>query len=183
MPQWALIQNGVVVAISQSFPNAPTPPPGYSYVEAPSGLVEGSTYSGGTFTPPAPPTYTQAQLLAYAQAKQGRIAAGGISVNVGTSGSPQNVECTTDTASLVLLQGAASIAQSNSGETFSWVPQNGTPVTLSAAQILTIFAAVSAFIQSTFTTLAAVIAAIGASTITTPSQIESFASPTWPANS
>ncbi len=126
-----------------------------------------------------------AALIAYAGVKQARVSSGGISVNVGSGGSPLAVEASTDTASLVLLQGAASQAQSNSGATFSWVQKNGAPVTLTAAQVLTIFAAVTTFIQSTFTTLAAVIAAIGAGTITSTAQIDTLPAGVtpWPVNS
>ena len=120
-------------------------------------------------------------LVPYANAKQTAISGGGISVNVGTS----TVECSTDVASLILLQGAASIAAANPSETFNWVPSTGTPVTLTAAQITTMFGAVSAFIQATFTTLSGVIAAINAGTITTTAQIDRPPSPipAWPVNS
>jgi hypothetical protein len=126
-----------------------------------------------------------AALAAYAQSKQGAIATGGISVNVGSSGSPQMVEASTDTTSLVLLQGAASIAQGNSSATFQWVQPSGVSVTLTAAQITTIFTAVAAFLQATFTTLAAVLAAITGNTITTTAQIDTPPSPipAWPVNS
>jgi Domain of unknown function (DUF4376) len=123
---------------------------------------------------------TPAGLLAYAAKKQGTISAGGVSVNIGGS---ITVECSTDPASLVLLQGAASIAASTPSQTFAWVPESGSPITLTAAQITTMFGAVSSFIQATFTTLAAVISAINAGTVTTKAQVDAFASPVWPVNS
>jgi hypothetical protein len=123
-----------------------------------------------------------AVLIAYATSKQQKIAVGGISVSVGTAQAPINVEASTDPASLVLLQGAFTMAQANANATFNWVASSG-PITLTAAQITTIFAAVTAFLQSTFTTLAAVIAAINAGTITTTVQVDSFTSPAWPTNS
>ena len=71
----------------------------------------------------------------------------------------------------------------NSAATFQWVQSGGVAVTLTASQIITIFNAVTAFMQSTFTTLAAVLAAINAGTITTTVQVDSFTSPAWPTNS
>jgi hypothetical protein len=123
----------------------------------------------------------KADLINYASMVQRFISGGGINVNVGTAQAPVNVEASTDPASLVLLQGAYTVA-ANPGSTFNWVTSSG-PVTLTAAQITTIFNAVTTFVQSTFTTLAAVIAAIEAGTITTMAQVDSFASPAWPANS
>lgn len=133
-------------------------------------------------TPPAP---LPVNLPVYAAAKQAKIASGGISVNVGTQQSPQNVEASTDGASLVLLQGAYSLAQANANQTFQWVQPNGVPLTLTAAQIITIFNAVTVFIQDTFNTLAGVMSAIQGGTITTTAGVDSPPSPipAWPANS
>jgi hypothetical protein len=124
-----------------------------------------------------------AAVIAYAAAKQQTIAAGGIKVNVGATQAPVNVEASTDSTSLVLLQGAYSLGLSAPATTFSWVQKSGVPVTLTAAQITTMFNAVTTFMQATFTTLAAVIAAIEAGGVTTTAQVDSFASPAWPANS
>lgn len=128
-----------------------------------------------------------AGLLIYAQQKQAAVVAGGLTVNVGTGGAPANVECSTDPASLTLLQGAYSVAQADSGASFAWVQANGVPVTLTAAQITTIFNAVTAFVQATFTTLAGVIAGITANpaTVTTRAQVDAPPAPipAWPVNS
>jgi hypothetical protein len=126
-----------------------------------------------------------AGLAAYAAAKQSVIMTGGISVNIAASGAPQMVEASTDPASLVLLQGAVSIAQANPAATFQWVPSTGAPVTLTATQINTIFGAVSTFLQETFTTLAEVLTAIGVGSITTKAGVDAPPSPipAWPANS
>jgi hypothetical protein len=125
---------------------------------------------------------TETGLLAYANAKQRAIAGAGVSVNIGGSAT---VECSTDPASLILLQGAAAVAASTPSWSFAWVPESGSPVTLTAAQITTMFGAVSAFIQATFTTLAAVITAINAGNITTKAQVDTPPSgvPAWPVNS
>jgi hypothetical protein len=127
---------------------------------------------------------TPAGLATYAAAKQAAIMAGGISVNVGGTNA-EMVDASTDTMSLVLLQGAVSIAQAKPGATFPWVQDNGVAVTLTAAQVLVIFATVSAFLQATFAALAGVLAAISAGTITTKAQVDTPPSgvPGWPVNS
>ena len=149
-----------------------------------SGAGIGWTLSGSALIapPPAVVTLTGKQLIAYATRKQNAIMTGGVSVSIATGVS---VECSTDAASLVLLHGAATIAASSSSTTISWVPETGAPITLTAAQITTMFGAVSAFLQSTFTTLADVIAAINAGTITTTAQVDTPPTPTpaWPVNS
>ena len=95
------------------------------------------------------------------------------------------VEASTDTLSLILLQGAAAIAAANSAATFEWVQSNGAAVTLTATQVTTIFTAVSAFIQATFTTLAGVLAAITSGAVTTQAAVDTPPSPVpaWPVNS
>lgn len=127
----------------------------------------------------------KSMLLGYAQAKQSLIMHGGISVNVGSGGSPQNVEASTDATSLTLLQGAYALAQANGAASFQWVQSNGAAVTLTAAQIITIFNAVTAFVQSTFTQLAAVVAAIAAGSIASTAQVDTppTGMPAWPGNS
>ncbi len=125
------------------------------------------------------------QLIASASDTQQQIAAGGITVNVGTSSAPVNVKAATDLASLTLLLGAYSMGQTNANATFTWVQSDGTSQNLTAAQITTIFNAVNQFIQSTFTSLSKVISAIKAGTITTPAGVQSPPSgvTTWPVNS
>jgi hypothetical protein len=74
----------------------------------------------------------------------------------------------------VLLNGAYALAQANSAATFQWVQPSGVAVTLSAAQIITIFNAVAQAVQQTFSILTATIAGINATppTITTTAQID-----------
>ncbi|SHG92411.1 DUF4376 domain-containing protein [Bradyrhizobium erythrophlei] len=125
---------------------------------------------------------TAAELISYANTKQSKIMGGGTLVSVGNG---VLVECSTDPSSLVLLQGAASIAATSPTATFNWVPTNGTPITLVAAQMTAMFASVSTFLQATFTTLSQVITAINAGTITTTAQVDTPPSPipAWPVNS
>jgi hypothetical protein len=126
-----------------------------------------------------------AGLIAYAQSKQQTIATGGITVNVGTVGSALNVEASMDIHSLIVLQGAATLAQSAPTQTFTWVQNNGASISLTAAQVTQIFGAVAMFVQSTFTALSQVVAAINAGTITTRAQVDTPPSPVpaWPVNS
>ena len=122
-------------------------------------------------------------LINYATTAQHFIASGGIIVNVGTVPAPINVAASTDPVSLVLLQGAFTVAQANNAAAFNWVQPTCVPINLTSAQIITIFNAVTAFVQSTFATLASVIAAVNAGTVTITAQVDSFASPAWPVNS
>jgi hypothetical protein len=128
----------------------------------------------------------RAGLIAYAAVKQKTIAGGGVSVNIniGSAGAPVMISAATDVAGLVLLQGAAAIAGANGAATFDWVV-GAAATKLTAAQITAIFAAVSAFIQSTFTVRFAILGAINAGTITTPAQVDAppLPLPAWPVNS
>jgi hypothetical protein len=114
-------------------------------------------------------------LSSYAMRKQLNIQQGGISVNIGTVGSPVMVSASTDTSSLVLLQGALASAQA-----VQWVQNNGTAITMTSAQVGAVFAAVTSFIQSTFTALAAVLGQINSGTIKSTADVNAFA---WPVNS
>jgi hypothetical protein len=120
----------------------------------------------------ATPVLNTAQLITYAQYKQAMLAAGGITVD--------GVMCGTDTASLVLLEGVKTLATEDGSLTFQWVEDNGTVVTLTAAQGIAIFEAVHTFIQATFTACAAAIVNINNGTYTTTAQIDAYA---WPVNS
>ncbi len=122
--------------------------------------------------PYATPVLNGPQLIAYAQLKQDVLAIGGISVG--------GVKCSTDAYSLTLLQGANSLALASPSMTFQWVQSDGTLTTLTAAQINTMFIAVSSFLQDTFMACAAVIALINSSTYTTTAQVDAYA---WPTNS
>jgi hypothetical protein len=175
---WARIDAGSVVGEIVSLPSNLVPgrdvfSPNWTFVQITTGNPQvGWTYANGTFSAPVIPTPTVAQLLTYAQQKQATIAAGGISIG--------GVECSTDTASLVLLQGAATVAAANPSQTFNWVPTKGAPVVLTATQVISIFSNVSAFLQETFTALASAITGINSGNITALGQIDELA---WPVNS
>lgn len=136
-----------------------------------------------TFTAPAISPPSKADLIGYATWKQKELASGSVQVNIAASGPPVMVEASMDATSLIQLLGAAGKAQANSGATFNWVQTDGSSVTLTAAQVLTIDAAVTAFTQATYDALSAVISAINSGTVTTTAQVDAFASPAWPVNS
>jgi hypothetical protein len=175
---WALIINGTVVQI---FLTKPDLHPNMLVVSATSDVAPGYTYASGVFTPPSPMQYTKAQIIAEANVFQTTLMKGGISINLGII----TVECGTDVASLVLLQGAFAMATQNPSMTFSWVSSTNVTATLTSTQIITMYEAITAFIQATFTTLSAVVAAIQAGLITTQTQIQNPPSPItpWPVNS
>jgi hypothetical protein len=179
MSTWALLEDNTVVNLIEA-PSDYVAPDGLVGVQNPVGAIIGGTWAGGVFIPPAPPVLTTAQLVEQANQHQTVIMGGGVSVEIGT----QAIECSTDPTSLVLLQGAAALASTDPSMTFNWVASSG-PVVLTATQILTMLSGVTVFIQSTFTTLAAVVLAIQAGTITTSAQIDNPPSPVpaWPVNS
>ncbi|MGO8738632.1 DUF4376 domain-containing protein [Rhodoblastus sp.] len=143
-------------------------------------VLSGAGLPPSGLTPPTP-----AQLLAYAEALRGKIAAGGISVNIAASGAPpQLVEVGTDTAGLALLANAVQLTSTAPGTPYNW--DQAEPVTLTGAQIVAIQVAVGLFNQLLFSQKTAIRAAIAAGTITTFAQIDTPASaglPAWPANS
>lgn len=121
-----------------------------------------------------------AQLLAYASAKQGEVANGGISVNVAASGQPaQMVKVETDPTGRVDLSGAVQLTGLNPSQTFNWVGASGS-ITLTAPQVQALGLAAGVFVQSTYTILGAAVTAINAGTITTTAEIDALA---WPTNS
>lgn len=126
-----------------------------------------------------------AGLTSYAQKKQQQVASAGITVNVGTVASPVNVKVSTDTASLVLLEGAARRASSDPSFSTKWVQEDGTSIDLNAAQVLIVDDVVTTFLQQTFSTLSAVISAISDHTIGSKESIDMPAAPlpAWPKNS
>lgn len=112
-------------------------------------------------------------LAAYAQRKQTALQNGGVTVTLES----QSIQAYTDAGSMALLQGAYTLALATPTRTFQWVGETSA-VTLTAADIGTLFTDVSNFIQATFTTLATVLAGITAGTITTGAEIDAAAWPT-----
>lgn len=130
------------------------------------------------------PALTEAQLTTYAQGKASTIDAGGITVNIGTTAAPENVECATDNATYLRLIAAYNYVQSNPSATQAFAFSSGV-ITLTGAQIETIYQAITAFYMSVTTELATIIAAIKAGTITTYAEVNSPPSTisAWPSNS
>ena len=130
-------------------------------------------YAGGVKT----------RLLAYARRKHLAIATGGLKVNIGTSAAPIYIEVGTDALSLSWLHLCAAQAAGDPKAGFTSPGAGGE--TLTGAQVMTIFSAVAAFVQSCLAVLRAVVAAIDAGTITTTAQVDAPPAPLppWPVNS
>ncbi|QGM46743.1 hypothetical protein [Methylocystis heyeri] len=151
-------------------------PEGYTAVASETANV-GDVYDGAGFTAPPSPAPTATELAAYARSKQAAIAGGMILVHIGA----QSVEVSLDPQSLAALNGAAALASGNPGAVFTWVGSVG-GTQLTSAQILTIYGVAHAFVQNSFTTLGAVLAAIAAGAITTFAQVDNPPTPlpSWP---
>ncbi len=153
-----------------------SPPAGATFMSQ-AGAGMRWTLTGSTLVAPVPatPTLTKAQLAAYANTIQWGLATGGHHVTVaGTA-----YLFATDTNSLSLITGKAVRLQLPSAPTsVDWQFADGSYVTLSAADFITIAANIADFIQSTFDALKVALDAISAGTITTTAQIDAAA---WPA--
>lgn len=113
--------------------------------------------------------------LAYANAKQWALAVGGYTITI--SGTP--IQFQTDPVSMGLITGkAARLAQPNPPASFDWQTPTGF-VTIAAADFLAAATAIADFVQSTFTALAVVQAAIASGQITTIAGVDAAA---WPSN-
>lgn len=124
-----------------------------------------------------PPAPSKAQLVAYADAKRQSIAAGGITVNVGTAANPIECLVSTDAAGIADLQ--LLLAQASATGQTTWYQSNGN-LTVTTAQIQAIQSAVATFVASVYRAYSAVAAEISAATITTTAQIDAAS---WPSNS
>jgi hypothetical protein len=121
-------------------------------------------------TPP-----TVAQLIAYANAKQWTLATGDYTITVNSS----PLVFPSDVVSLGLITGkAARLAQPNPPASFEWQTPTGF-VTIAAADFISVATQIADFVQSTFSALAVVFAAIEAGTITTTAEIDASS---WPSN-
>lgn len=123
-----------------------------------------------------------ADLTAYANAKQWKIAVGGHSVTINGAA----VFFATDETSFSLITGkAARLQLSGAPASVDWQTGPTTFVTIAAADFIAAAANVADWMQSTWDVLKQVLAAITAGTITTMAQVDSPPSPipAWPANS
>lgn len=121
----------------------------------------------------APPA--MAMLLAYANAKQWALATGGYTIMVNSA----PLVFPSDVVSMGLITGkAARLAQPNPPASFDWQTPTGF-VTIAAADFISVATQIADFVQSTFTALAVVFAAIEAGTITTNAEVDAAS---WPSN-
>jgi hypothetical protein len=131
------------------------------------------------------PTYTAAQLTAYASAKLQQISNGGVTINVGTASQPLNVSADTsaDGKSNLsgILQGYTLGVLTGS---YTWYQASGS-LLLTEAQLQAVSTGVMSFVASVYATWQAVMAAIGTGTITTTAQIDipPASIVKWPVNS
>lgn len=124
----------------------------------------------------------QAALIAYANAKQWKIATGGHSVTIGGS----SVRFATDETSYSLMTGkAARLQLSGAPATTNWQIADTTFVSIATADFIAAAANVADWMQSSWDVLEQVLAAISAGTITTTAAVDSPPSPipAWPVNS
>jgi hypothetical protein len=172
-----LIENGSVVSVIATGGDY-QPPNGVTAVASDTANI-GDHYDGTSFSRSPAPAPSQADLVLYAERKQAMVAQRGITVNVGTQQAPHVVRASTDSTSIGYLNGAARQSLADPNFQATWTDTTGS-VTLTAAQILNVDAAVTAYIQASFATLGTVLAAIDAGTITIVAQIDAAA---WPGNS
>lgn len=144
-------------------------------------------YGLGSALAPAP---TQAELVAYAGTKQEALRDGGINVNVGSTSTPDEVNVASDADGRTLVTGCVQLigVASQAGQsapTFQWINNDGTQITLTGPQMMTVALKLGGFVQATYSTLGAVLAAIAAGTIATYAQIDTPPASVgaWPATS
>lgn len=182
------IADGVAVE-SWDAPNGATPTDCFapavaaSFVLASGGAVPGWVYANGVWAAPAVATPTQAELVAYASAKQEAICDGGIAVNVGSASTPVEANVASDVKGRGLVTGCVQLigVASQAGQpapTFPWINNDGTQLSLTAPQMMTIALALGNFVQATYGALGTVLAAIAAGSMASTSQIDAA---TWPA--
>lgn len=139
------------------------------------------------------PSYSgiKTALLPYASQKRAFVEGGGtagfVTWNIASAGSaPINIDVDLSTSGQMKLVGAVSLSWLNPSQIFQWSNNDGTVVNLTAAQVQTLGQLVGAFVQNTFVTYAALVAAINAAppTVTTFAQIDAPAAPlpAWPTN-
>lgn len=179
--RYALVNAGAVVNIILLEQGAEwAPPEGHDLVQSDTANL-GDSYVAGEFVPPAEPDDeppsppSPEELLAYLADKRFRVETGGIVF----SGAPIK----TDRESQSILTSAYVKAQANpSLQINNWKVANGIFTTLNNATILALGDAVTAHVQASFDTEAALTAGILATppVITDYSDIENAA---WPSNS
>ncbi len=131
------------------------------------------------------PAPSAADLVAYAEAKQVALRDGGITVNVGTASTPDEVNVASDVNGRSLVSGSVQLIglASSGGQpapTFNWINDGGAQLTLTSTQMMTIGLKLGNFVQATYTALGTVLAAIADGTLTSTAAIDAAA---WPVKS
>lgn len=174
----AVIKDGVVVSVieNETLVNFGT---GFLTVELGEKDIafSGCTYDaerGFIAAQNAPPT--KAELQAYANSKQWALATGGIELALGGS----TLRFATDAVSQTLITGkAARLSQPNPPASINWQTPDGSWVTITDAEFMTVAIAIADFVQATFDTLKDVLTAIDAGTITDKAGVDAAS---WPSN-
>lgn len=151
-------------------------------VEVPDTAQIGWVLYNGTYVDPATIPPTQAQLLAYANAKQWGLATGGFKTSIGGTA----LTFPTDATSQALITGKAlRLQQPNAPASVQWQFGADNFETIAAADFITAAAKIADFVQATFDALPAILAAIQAGTIATYPEVDNPPAPLagWPANS
>lgn len=139
----------------------------------------GWTYANGVFAAPAAPAPTQAQLAAYANAKQWALATGGYTITLTPVGAPaaEAFVFATDATSYSLMTGKAlRLQQANPPAATNWQFASGF-ASIATADFIAAAIEVADFMQATWNTLETVLATIAAGTITTMAEVDTAA---WP---
>ena len=179
---YALIQNGVVWELSANR-LIWTTSQDVRDVSTVAGIAVGWTVAAdGTFAAPASVAETTAQLVAYAKAKALAWRDGGITVNVGSTSAPVEVDVASDVNGRDLVAGNVQYAGlcSQAGQpapTFNWINDSGAKITLTAPQMMSIGLTLRAFVQATYDALGAMLADIANGAVTTTAQIDAVARP------
>jgi hypothetical protein len=135
---------------------------------------------GGAPTLQPRPAPTQAQLLAYADTAQWKLATGGYTItSTPVGGAPTALTWATDPTSFSLINGKAMrLQQPGAPASTLWQFATGFQ-TISTADFLAAAIEIADFMQATFATLETVLAAIVAGSLTSYAQIDAAA---WPSN-
>jgi hypothetical protein len=158
------------------------PPQGHIVVESDTARM-GDVYDAkaGTFGAPPLAEPSLGDLLGYAEAKQGRVLNGGITVDVG-EGTMADVSSTNNGRGLVNgCIGLADLAAKMGAPepVFPWINNDGTKLTLTVAQMQTIALTLGQFVQETYSALGDATAGIAGGTIKDFAAIDALP---WPAN-
>jgi hypothetical protein len=139
-------------------------PPGCRFVASEDALPGWTWTPEAGCQPPQPEPPTAAELIAYARNRRWQIEVGGKTV--------AGVPIATDDRAKIMIIGARFAASLDANWQTVWQGTDGNGYPVDAATMVTISDAIHQHVNATFATLAAVLAAITAETITTKEEID-----------